>query len=155
MLVVKLAMLGAEVKSFAMDDGSTVGQLFNMAEEDFVHGAVSINGAMVNENTILRDGNLVFIARKTKGNTPYELQIIRLGAAEPMLSIAVEDGTSVLSAFNLLDGTRKSNFVRADGTQVYQEYRLGNGSLIDAQAVIPHPASGTERVICATKTKGN
>jgi len=155
MLVAKLAMLGAEIKSFAMEDGSTVGRLFEMAEENFVQGAVSINGAIVNENTILRDGNLVFIARQTKGNLPFELQIIRLGAAEPMIAVAVEEGTTVLSAFNALDAGRRSNFIRADGTQVYQEYRLGNGSLIDANAPIVRPASGTERIICATKTKGN
>jgi hypothetical protein len=155
MIVAKLAKMGAEVKSFSMDDGSTVGDLFALANEAFVSGAVSIGGCMVDEGEELEDNAFVFIGRQTKGNLPFELQIIRLGAAEPCITIAIEEGTTVVGAINSLDATRKASFIRADGTHVYQEYRLKNGVLIDANAVIARPADGSERICCATKMKGN
>jgi hypothetical protein len=103
----------------------------------------------------LYDNSFVFIARQTKGNLPFELQIIRLGASDPLISIAIEEGITVIGALNSLDPTRKANFIRADGTQVYQEYRLSNGALIDSNAVIQRPTGNLERIVCATKTKGN
>ena len=160
MIVAKLAKLGAEIRQFSMEDGATVGDLFELTQdtdtpEEFVSGTVSVGGCMVTEDTVLRDNAFVFIGRQTKGNLPFELQIIRLGAAEPCISIPIEEGTTVIGAINSLDATRKANFIRADGTQVYQEYRLSNGSLIDVNAVIQRPTGNLERVVCATKTKGN
>lgn len=154
MTVVQLIKMGTEIRSFEISENPTVGNLLDLAGEIFVPNTVTINGNGVTPDTCLSNGDRVFLGRATKGNTPFEVQLIRLGSSEGVVSLPCEDGMTVSQVLNQLSPDRKASFYNAQGQDVY-EYRDSSGSKLEPGSTIPHPANGRMQLILSTKTKGN
>ena len=155
MVVVQLIKVGSEVRSFDISDNPNLGNLLRKAEESFTPNTITINAySAVNEQTVLCDGDRVFIGNKVKGNTPFVVEFIRLGQGE-VVRVSAEDSVSIHDCVGMMNDTNRGSFLDAAGKDVFQ-YQISGvtkapGDLVPA----PAQAGGTIRVICATKVKGN
>lgn len=155
MVLVKFIELNTEVVERSLEDGSTVGDLFDMLDKNIDAGQVTICQSSVNEDTRLRDGDRVFFAKKTKGNNEeaFEVKFIKLGGG--VFTVAIGNGTTIDSALNLLSTADKAQFVRPDGKPAC-EYRLKSGSVVEgSHVIVRNPAGPITQIICAQRTKGN
>ena len=152
-VIVKIVQLGTKVQSYAIEPGSTVEDLFIQAEREFVQGEVTRNQACVSENTILYDGDTLYVAKVVKGNAdPFEVEIFRLGGGHA-ITLPAQDGMSINAILNQLNSDEKVQFFRANGTPAF-EFRI-NGELVTIEHVPNRPSSGKIRIICAQVVKGN
>jgi len=155
MITVKLIELGSEVKEYGMEDGSTVGDLLRIAHKSYVHGCVTRNNAEVSSGATLRNNDRIFVGKAMKGNTdPFEVTFVRLG--DTSISLGCADGQSIKQVLEQLeDGEQRRKFFREDGTVAY-EFRVGQmGQPVNENYVLNRPNSGSVRVICSQRVKGN
>jgi len=153
-VIVKLIKLGEEIKQYEISNNPTIGGLLDMAGEEFVENTITVNGNCVSRTTALFDGDKVFIGKATKGNIPFEVQLVRLGSTDGIISLPAEDSMTVRQVMEQLPADKKATFYTADGKEVY-EYRLASGQAVESSYTIPRPTSGTVRLILSTRTKGN
>lgn len=153
-VIVKLIRLGQPIEQYEISQNPTVGALLDMAGEDFIENTITVNGGGVERCTILRDGDRVFIGKATKGNVPFEVQLVRLGTQNGILSLPAEDGMTIKQIMDQIPSDKKDEFYKDDGKEVY-EYRLSNGQSVNSDYTIQRPTSGTARLILSTRTKGN
>jgi hypothetical protein len=154
MIVVKLIKLGKPIESYEISDNPTVGNLFDKAGETFVPNTVTINGNEVTESTLLKDNDRVFVGAATKGNVPFEVQLIRIGPDSSVINLPAEDGMTINQVMQQIPADKKSQFFSPNGSDIY-EYRLANGSPVQGDKVLTRPESGSMRLMLSTRTKGN
>jgi hypothetical protein len=157
MIAVKLVELGSEIKEFGLEDGGTVHDLLNAAGKEYVAGTVTRNNYRVNEYDTLHDKDRIFIGNPTKGNINghFEVTFFRIG--DTSINLAASDGQTIKEVLDQLedDDVQKKKFFREDGTPTY-EFRTGTrNQQVDLDYVLSRPESGSVRIICAKKTKGN
>jgi len=152
MIEVKLIALGSPIVPYALENRSDVSSLFRAAGKSFVQGNVTRNQETVSEDTILHDGDRIFLGQAVKGNIPFEVSFLRLGDAS--ISLPAEDGYTIKATLSQLGDDEKAKFYRADGKASY-EFRIGNSAAISEDTVLQRPDSGTLRVICSQRVKGN
>ncbi|MCX6666289.1 MAG: hypothetical protein NT038_09610 [Euryarchaeota archaeon] len=151
--IVKIVQLGTEIKSYAVESGSTVYDLFEQAEREFVDGEVTRNQRCVSEDDTVRDGDTFYVAKMVKGNVdPYEVEIFRLGGGRA-ITLPASDGMSIKTILEQLSPEEKAQFFRQNGTPAF-EFRI-NGEIATIDSVPSRPASGKIRVICSQVVKGN
>ena len=153
-ILVKLVEFG-DVKSYSLTPGSTVDDLFKMAEKEFIQGNVTIRHNVVTGRMTLSDGDKVYNGRALKGNQEeiFDVDFIKIGGGVAV-HIGIEDGMTVKEAIDLMREEDRASFFKANGDPAY-EFRIGGiKSSIDSE--IPR-ASGdeTQRVLCTQKLKGN
>ncbi len=154
MITVKLIELGRETREYSFENSATLGDLMAQAEEEFIPGNVTVNQSVVNESTLLRDGDNVFLGNKVKGNLPFEVQLIRLGSGSN-INLPAEDGYTIDRVLAQLSEDNKAQFFGSDNKALY-EYRVGGaGQPVSGSHVLSRPASGSVRLILSTRTKGN
>ena len=153
-VIVKLIRLGEPIEQFEISENPTVGALLDMAGEEFIENTITVNGSGVTRATRLYDGDKVFIGKATKGNIPFEVQLVRLGTNNGIVSLPAEDGMTIKQIMDQLPTDRKAEFYNADGKDIY-EYRMSNGQTIEPTATLSRPTNGTTRLILSTRTKGN
>jgi len=155
MTIVQLIKVGSEVRSFDISNNPTLGALLNMADESFVPNTITINtSGGVSEQTILRDGDRVFIGNKVKGNTPFVVEFIRLGQGE-VVRVSAEGSVTINDCVQMMNETNRGQFLAADGKDVFQYQVSGVTKLGSDLVPQPQQDGGSVRVICATKVKGN
>lgn len=155
MVVVQLIKVGSEVRSFDVSDNPSLGNLLSKADENFVPNTITINSYnAVNENTVLSDGDRVFIGNRVKGNSPFVVEFIRLGQGE-IIAVSVEGNVTISQAISMMAPERRAYFYNAEGDDVFQ-YQI-SGIKKQANDLVPEPSidGGTVRVICSAKIKGN
>lgn len=154
MVIVKLVEINKEIRSFEISENPTVGNLLDMAGVSFVENQITINNNPVTRETRLNDGDRVFVGHRTKGNIPFEVQIIRVGSSEGIISLPAEDNMTVSNILAQLSPDRRATIYGSDGRLVY-DMRNSRGDIITEDTVLSRPASGTERIILSIRTKGN
>ena len=153
MVIVKLIKLGQPNQEFPLDNGSNIKDLFDLADENFIQGNVTRNHQTVYPETELRDGDRIYIGTAVKGNQDiFDVNFIRLG--DSTVSLPAEDGYTIKKTLEQLGEVEKGKFYRADGSVAY-EFRIGNGSPVGEDYVINRPTSGSIRIICSQRVKGN
>ena len=154
MISVKLVELGSEIKEYSLNDGSTLQDLLNVANERYVEGAITRNNQPILPYANLYNGDRIFLGRATKGNLdPFEVNFIRIGGST--VHLAAEDGYTIKQTLEQLDGEERTKFFRADGKAAY-EFRVGGGQPVEMSYVLSRPPAGTAiRVICSQRVKGN
>ena len=152
-IIVKIVELGTEIKSYALESGSTVADLFDHAEREFNEGEVSRNQRLLTEDSQVYDGDTIYVAKMVKGNLdPFEVEIFRLGGGRA-ITLPAQDGMSIKSILDQLGAEEKAQFFRANGTPAF-EFRI-DGRIATVEDVPSRPASGKVRVICSQVVKGN
>lgn len=154
MVVVQFIKLMSEVRSFDISDNPTLGNLLRMADESFVPNTITINAASaISEQTVLRDGDRVFVGNKVKGNNPFVVEFIRLGQGE-VVRVSAEGSVTIQDCVGMMTDQNRGYFQDASGKDVFQ-YQI-SGVTKQPNDLVPVPTvGGTVRVICATKVKGN
>ena len=156
MCVARIIQFNSEIKSYSVDSGSTVAELFEIAEIDYVQGDVTRRGSTVNEDTIVMDGDDFFNGKKVKGNNdPFVVEFIRLGANQRVIQMPASDGYTIKQTLDQLPEADRASFYRPDGTAGY-DFRIG--AMTESAGlnyVIPRPTDGKVRVICSQLVKGN
>ncbi len=70
MITVKLAQLPGAMADYAVEEGTTVGQLLTIAEVTPNTGvSISVNGSPADQETVLSDNATVILALGAKGNS--------------------------------------------------------------------------------------
>jgi len=154
MIIVKLAELNSHTQEYSLDDGSTVGDLFEVANKTFIDGAVRINQSVVRDITVLQDGDRVFNGKVTKGNLDtFDVSFAKL--SDTVTTISAEDGQTIRQVLDAgLSASEREKFFRPDGKPAY-EYRI-DGTLVEETYVLRRPSGDRPiRVICSQKVKGN
>lgn len=154
MIIVKLVKLGEQTREYALESGSTVENLFEQAGDDFISGNVTRNHSVVRLETVLYDNDRIYIGTAVKGNQNiFDVNFVRLG--DSTISLPAEDGYTIKKILEQLSEAEKGKFYRADGSPTY-EFRIGGeGRPVDENHVINRPASGSVRIICSQRVKGN
>ena len=152
-IIVKIVELGTEIKSYALESGSTVADLFDHAEREFNEGEVSRNQRLLTEDSQVYDGDTIYVAKMVKGNMdPFEVEIFRLGGGRA-ITLPAQDGMSIKTILDQLNAEEKAQFFRANGTPAF-EFRI-DGQIATVDSVPSRPANGKVRVICSQVVKGN
>ena len=152
-IIVKIVELGTEIKSYAVESETTVGELFEQADRDFNEGEVSRNQRLLNEDSQVYDGDTIYVAKMVKGNMdPFEVEIFRLGGGRA-ITLPAQDGMSIKTILDQLNAEEKAQFFRANGTPAF-EFRI-DGQIATVDSVPSRPANGKVRVICSQVVKGN
>ena len=152
-IIVKIVELGTEIKSYAIESGSTVADLFDQAEREFNEGEVSRNQRLLTEDSQVYDGDTIYVAKMVKGNMdPFEVEIFRLGGGRA-ITLPAQDGMSIKTILDQLNAEEKAQFFRANGTPAF-EFRI-DGQIATVDSVPSRPANGKVRVICSQVVKGN
>ena len=152
-IIVKIVELGTEIKSYAVEPETTVGELFEQAERDFNEGEVSRNQRLLTEDSQVYDGDTIYVAKMVKGNMdPFEVEIFRLGGGRA-ITLPAQDGMSIKTILDQLNAEEKAQFFRANGTPAF-EFRI-DGQIATVDSVPSRPANGKVRVICSQVVKGN
>ena len=152
-IIVKIVQLGTPVESFAVEPGTTVGELFDQAEREYNEGEVTRRQTTLRETDIVNDGDTIYIAKVVKGNAdPFEVELFRLGGGRS-ITLPATDGMSLKSVLDQLPTEEKGQFFRPNGSSVF-EYRI-DGQPVSIDSVPSRPASGKVRVICSQVVKGN
>lgn len=150
MILVKLMKLGIPVVEYSMEDGATVSDLFETADEEF-KGTVTILDRPVDEDTALRDGDRVFVSAKVKGSTPLEVKLLRVGGATTKTYV-VESGTSLGDFINGLED--KDDYIDASGN-----HKWTYTDVVGVVLSLGYTFSGTPeqviRILLSKKTKGS
>ncbi len=159
MVNVKLIQLNGPVREFNVDDNPTVAGLMEKAGLNFVQGNISINHNMVNPDTILNDGDRVLYGSAVKGNLPFEVKFVCLGANNgENVSMAGEDGMTIDQVAAQMNQDVRSRFVNPTNGEHIYEYRIAgsSGPAVDPKTYrLSPPASGTIMLLLAQKMKGN
>ena len=149
--------MGKETISYTATPGTTVGELFEIADRDFNEGEVTRNQSKVYEDTCLNNGDNLFVSKMVKGNAdPFDVELHRLSGGRSITLPAME-GYTIRQTLDQMEPELKSQFFRADGTPAY-EFRVveGGGTKIGSlDYVLSRPASGKTRILCAQMMKGN
>ena len=161
-IVVKFVKIGPQTgtNDKVIDRGTTLGDFLRSMQETYVQGNVTIDrlGSYVRQDTVLQDNDRIFMGSPTKGNAPFNVQFVRLGCQDStVINLAADDGFTIRRTIEQLDSSTQAQFIGAHGKAKY-EYRIGNGSQpLGDDAVIPRPSSstGSVRILCSQKTKGN
>lgn len=157
MIEVKILEMNAPVRTYSLESGATIQQLadvdYDETNRDILEGTtITLNHAPMTSESKLYHDCRIFVSRATKGNIPFEVQIIRMGAGT--VGVAVEDGYTIKQAIQEL-GDDSASYFNADGSDVY-EYRVGgSGQPVQSSHVIQRPTSGTVRLILSQRMKGN
>lgn len=156
MIVVKAIKLGSPIRDIDLPDYSTLGNLLDKIGEQFIENSITINNSTVNRGTRLYDNDRIFIGNKTKGNIPFEVQTIRLGAAsDGIINLPAEDGYTINQVLDQIPADKRNQFFGSDGKALY-EYRVGtSGQLVDGTHVLSRPATGTVRLMLSTHLRGD
>ena len=154
MIIVKLVELGSEIKEYGLDDSSVLSDLLKAADKVFVSGNITRNNYELSVNSQLYSGDRVFIGKAMKGNLdPFEVDFIRIGGTSVL--VAANDGQTIKEVIEQLnDEEQRKKFFRADGSAAY-EFRVGGGKPVDENHVLERPMSGSVRIICSQRVKGN
>ena len=153
MITVKLIKLGEVNREYALDSSSSVADLFEKAGDNFIQGNVTRNHQVVNPETYLRDGDRIYIGTAVKGNQDiFDVNFIRLG--DSSVSLPAENGYTIKQVLEQLSPAEKGKFYRADGSVSY-EFRIGDGRPVGENHIINRPPSGSVRIICSQRVKGN
>ena len=155
--IVKIVELMREVVSFAVESGSTVGELFDQAGRDFPCKEdgyeVTRKGVRLTEDSEVYDGDTVYVAQLVKGNAdPFEVEIFRLGGGRA-ITLPAQDGMSIKTILEQLGPEEKAQFFRQNGTPAF-EFRV-DGQIVTVDSTPSRPTSGKMRVICSQVVKGN
>lgn len=151
--IVKIVELGTEVQSYAVEPGTTVGNLFDQADRTFRDGEVSRRGTILRSEDRVYDGDTIYIAHLVKGNVdPFEVEIFRLGGGRAV-TLPATDGMTLQQVLNQLNSEEKSQFFRPNGTPSF-EFRI-NGQIVTLENTISRNPSGSVRVIASQVVKGN
>lgn len=154
MVSVKLVKLGAKTEEYNFDHSPTVEELFDLAEENFVSGAVTRNNVTVEKHTILLDGDRIYLGSAIKGNIPFEVNFRRFGSSS--INLPAEDGYTIKQTLDQLDQNERQNFYRADGKSAYEFRVSNNGQPVDENYVLRRPEVGDTLIImCTQRVKGN
>ena len=153
MITVKLVKLGRQTREFALENCSTVEDLFDIADENFVQGNVTRNHGVLNSGAQLYDGDRIYIGTAVKGNQDvFDVNFVRLG--DSTISLPAEDGYTIKKVLDQLGEDEKEKFYRPDGSCSY-EFRIGGSQPRDENFVLHRPTGGSIRIICAQRVKGN
>jgi len=154
MIVVKLIQLGRENREYALENSSTVEDLFDAAEENFIQGNITRSHQIVSPETTLRDGDRIYIGTAVKGNQDiFDVNFLRFG--DQGISLPAENGYTIKKTLEQLSDTDKEKFYRADGKLAY-EFRIGNSGLpVGEDFVLNSPNLESIRIICTQRMKGN
>ena len=156
MKIVKVIMLGSAVKEYEVSNNPTVRGLADMMEEhneesiEF-NGTFTRGGYTLSDESQLADGDSVYYAEKLKGNQ-LVVKVIRIGAV--IVTVAVEPGSTVRSALNLLPEADRNDIFGDDGSTLY-EIRIGTSQPVSLDAVIPGVEHDEVNLILSKKLKGN
>jgi len=149
--LIKMGMPNREF-SFENTDYPTVGSLLDRAGESVESGTITVGQTEVDEDFSLRNGDRVFISKKTKGNLPWDVVLVRMGGGANIV-LPAEDGFTVNQVIDQLPEEQKAEFF-SNGNPVY-EYRLPNGNPIDGNTALERPIGDEMRLMLTRRTKGN
>ena len=155
--IVKIVELMKAVQSFALESGSTVGDLFEQADRDFPSKEdgyeVTRKGVKLTKNDTIYDGDTIYVAQLLKGNAdPFEVEFCRIGGGAA-ITYPAQDGMTLKAIMDQFSSEEKAQFFRSNGTPAF-EFRV-NGQLVTVDATPSRPESGKMRVICSQVYKGN
>ena len=154
-IIVKIIKMGSPVNSYSLEPGSTVEDLFNVADIEFKDGGVTLRGQQVCENTVLSDGDSIIVADVVKGNLdPFEVEIFRLGGGRSV-TLPAQDGMSIKTVLEQLNPEEKAQFFRSNGQPAYEFRISGVNEAVTIDTVVQRPSSGKVRVIASQVVKGN
>ena len=153
MINVRLSIIPGISSAFALEDGSSIETLLNIAEENGFDSVISdgevINGYEVNvigntgSSSILRDGDRVVITKMIKGNVNSVIVAKIPGAIK---EISVEDGATVADALRIAEV----------GDYEGHEIKDLNGNDVPPSSALVFPTSGAKaRLTITKKVKGN
>lgn len=152
----KLIEMGAEVKEKEISDNPTVQGLFDACDMDFPEDSkVTRCGMDVNPNTVLNDGDKVFVGKKVKGNQdPFEVKLIKMGSGGGIKPMYAQEGMTIKDVIDQLPADERAAYYKADGTPAY-EYRIDHVKQ-DGDFVLVKPTDDKAvNIILSQKVKGN
>ena len=163
MISVSLVQMGRETVAYTLEDDAAVGDLMEADGREYEDGELTLNQRTVNDDTILRDGDRVLLAKVVKGNldavNPFDVELYRLAGGHN-ISLPAVDGMTIKQLLDQLSPEDKAQFFKADGKPAY-EYRIveaGNRTTIaqSLEHTLIRPANGAKlRILCAQMVKGN
>jgi hypothetical protein len=154
MILVKLIQPGREVREYNVTDNPTVTGLLNQAGLTFAIGSVLRSHTSLSAHSRLYDGDMITYATPTKGNQMFEVKVVIIGSATPIVSLPAEEGMTIDAVLDQLPDENKARIYNADGKPTY-EYRIGDSEALSGSHVLSRPPNGVVRLILSTRTKGN
>lgn len=129
MLNLKVGMMPGKLVEISVEEGTTVGQIFDKAEVVVNNHDIRLDGAKVNLDDEVHSGSLLVATKQIKGN----VGIIKVGMMPGKLTeIAYEGGETVSELFDMADISVSNHDIRLDGAKVSLEDKIYVGSLLVA-----------------------
>lgn len=157
MNLVKVIMLGSQVKEYEISNDPTVGGLIEMMEENdetgksFDSGTFTRGSVNLDNSSPLRNGDTLHYAENLKGNQ-LSVKIIRIGAA--VQSYAVNPGSTIRQVLEMLPEDDQEDIFNGGESTSY-EIRIGDGQPQSLDTVIPGRDGEEVRLILTKRIKGN
>ena len=143
---VELAIVPGQVFTYELEEGSTIQNLIETAEEENVDisfdGETTVNNSIVRNSFILRNGDRVLVTKKVKGNN------IRVTVAKipgVVKTVELNDGATVRQALEQAEITD------------YESYQMRDtaGNEVSIESIIARPTVGDARLTLTKRVKGN
>jgi len=150
--------MGKEILDAEISDDPTVQGLLDALDVSLPENStITVHGVEVQKNTLLHNGQSIFVGTKTKGNAeePFEVNLIRMGAGGGIEKLPATPGMTIQEIINQLGDDKRAPFTHADGSHAY-EYRIGTRKVEPTECVSrPTDGAGVVRIILSQKVKGN
>jgi len=151
-MLVKVAQTGREVQEFFVEAGTTAGEVVKMAEFD-ITGDIVIDGKIVNNDHLVKEGDIILVAKNLKGNQSFEVSVIKVGHGSSIKNYMVESPTTVGDVLKLAG---EAEYFTSEG-KLKNEVRVDNEQNISGadREISPAPGSNIVRLYISKLLKGN
>lgn len=139
---VRVGRMPGRIEEYAVEVGSSIGEVLELAGLETAGYEVKIDGATINDinSTITENTNLILLAKMVKGNAD---KIVRVGMMPGRIEeFAVTVGSSIAEVLALANLNPSGFDVKVDGNNVTDV----NNTLID---------ENTNLILLAKQVKGN
>lgn len=128
MLSLKVGLMPGKLVEVAIEEGMTVGEIFEVAEVTISNHDIRLDGEKVELDKKVYSGNLLVATKQIKGNAT-----IKVGLMPGKLSeIVYEEGMPVSDLFTYAGITVDNHDIRLDGEKVSMDTKVYSGSLLVA-----------------------
>ena len=127
-MIVKIGKMPGRIEEIALEDGTTVQQALEIVGLDSEGYEIRVNGTASTTSAELSDGNVVLLTKMIKGNANM---IVKIGKMPGRIEeIALEDGTTVQQALEIVGLDSEGYEIRVNGTASTTSAELSDGNVV-------------------------
>lgn len=129
---IKVGVMPGKLTEIVVNDGTTAKEAFQLADLDVSGYEMRLDGAVIDEDVVINNGNLLVAMKKIKGNATLKVGVM----PGKLTEIAILEGTNAKDAFALAEIDTSGYELRLDGVVIDEDTDVSRGSLLVAMKKI-------------------